>query len=104
MKILPKPLEFEWDKGNTDKNWIKHKVTNKEAEEVFENDQKFIIEDSRHSLEERRFQLWGRTNKERKLNIIFTIRSNKARIISARDIDRKEKKAYEEKIKTNTKI
>lgn len=104
MKILPRPLEFEWDTGNIDKNWIKHKVTNKEAEEVVENDLKFIIGDFRHSIKERRFQLWGKTNNNRKLNIIFTIRNSKVRIISARDMNKKEKKAYEEKIKANTKI
>jgi len=35
MILFKKPKEFIWDKGNKDKNWIKHKVTNEECEEVF---------------------------------------------------------------------
>lgn len=53
MKILPKPLKFEWDKGNIDKNLVKHNVTDREAEEIFDNEPKFIFEDERHSLLER---------------------------------------------------
>jgi len=104
MKILPKLLEFEWDEGNIDENWIKHKVTNKESEEAFENDPKFLIKDSKHSAKERRFQIWGKTNKNRRLNIIFTIRDSKIRIISAREMNNKERRTYEEKIKTDTNI
>jgi len=104
MIILPKPLEFEWDKGNIDKSLIKHNVANKEAEEVFENEPKFIIGDIEHSVKEKRFQLWGKTNKRRKLNIIFTLRGKKVRIISARDMNKKERKAYEKEVKTHSKI
>ena len=57
MKILPEPISFEWDKGNIDKNFKKHKVTNREAEEVFNNEKKLIIEDERHSLAEKRYMI-----------------------------------------------
>jgi uncharacterized DUF497 family protein len=99
MRILPKPLKFEWGKGNMDKNQIKHGVINKKAEEVFENRPKFIIKDVKHPLKERRFQLWGKTNRGRKLSIIFTIRAKKIRIISVRDMNKKERKMYAKKEK-----
>ena len=37
MKILPKSVEFKWDKGNIDKNLKKHGITDKESEEIFSN-------------------------------------------------------------------
>lgn len=104
MKILPEPLSFEWDEGNIDKNLKKHGVTNQEAEEIFDNESSFIFEDERHSAFEKRYMIWGVTNKGRQLSAFFTIRENKIRIISVRDMHKKERREYEEKIKTNTKI
>jgi len=98
MKILPEPVYFEWDEGNINKNLIKHKVTNQEAEEIFDNKPNFIIEDKKHSLKEKRYLIWGLTDKRRKLAAIFTIRKNKIRIISVRDMNKKERKVYEENI------
>ena len=98
VDVLPDPISFEWDKGNSDKNLKKHKVTNQEAEEVFVNDPKFILSDEKHSSEkETRHMLWGRTNKKRLLTIIFTIRKEKIRIISCRDMHKKERREYEAK-------
>ena len=104
MKLLPEPINFEWDKGNINKNLIKHDVTNKETEEAFNNDQKFIIEDVKHSLSEKRYMVWGITNKQRKLSIFFTLRKNKVRIISARDMHKKERREYEKQIQEDSKI
>lgn len=101
MKILPEPVIFEWDKGNIDKNFLKHNVTNKETEEVFENEPKFIIE-AKHSTVEKRHMIWGITDKGRKITIIFTLRGDKVRVISARDIHRNERRKYEEETKNNT--
>lgn len=103
MKILPEPATFVWDEGNIDKN-LKHKVTNREAEEVFESNPIFIFQDVKHSLLEERNMIWGVTKKVRKLSIFFTIRNDKIRIISARDMHKKERREYEEKIQTNTKV
>lgn len=104
VRILPKPITFEWDKGNQEKNFLKHKVTIKEIEEAFESEDKFLFIDSKHSQKEDRMMLWGITNDERKLSIIFTQRKEKIRVISARDMNKKERRAYEEKIKNNTEI
>lgn len=87
--------EFLWDNGNKDKNWIKHRVSNKEAEEVFFDDKKVIYKDVFHSQKEKRFIILGKTQKERLLYLAFTKRNSKIRIISARDINIKERKYYE---------
>lgn len=100
MKILPDPIKFDWDHGNKDKNWQKHKVTADEAEEVFDNEPKFFFEDTRRSEAEERPGLLGQTDAGRLLSIVFTVRQEKIRVITARDMSRKERRAYEE-IKKN---
>lgn len=98
MKILPEPVAFEWDKGNVDKSVIKHNVTDKEAEEVFTNEPLKIFKDIKHSEKEERFVAYGVTNADRKLTVVFTLRKQHIRVISARDQNKKESKTYEEKI------
>ena len=90
---------FEWDEGNQTKNWIKHQVSTSECEEVFFNLPLLVADDVQHSQEEKRFYVLGQTNSGRKLFISFTIRTNKIRVISARDMNRKERRAY---AKTNS--
>ena len=46
---MKQPSEFDWDEGNRDKNWRKHKVEWKEGEEVFANEPIKIFKDIRHS-------------------------------------------------------
>ena len=104
MQILPELIIFEWDKGNFDKNLVKHNVTNREAEEVFENNLKFIFMDEKHSQREERYGLYGRTTAERLLFIVFTIKEKKVRIISARAMSQKERRVYEEKIRDYSKV
>ena len=96
---LPGVLSFEWDKGNEEKNWLKHKVTSEEAEEAFFSDDYIILEDKLHSGgSEERFILLGKTTQEKLLFIVFTIRGKKIRIISARVANRKEVEFYEKAI------
>ena len=85
---------FEWDEGNVHKNWEKHRVRPEECEEAFFN-RTFVAKDEKHSLTEERFYLLGETNKGRKLFVVFTIRGNRIRVISARDMSRKERRIYE---------
>lgn len=92
-----KLIEFDWDKGNIDKNWLRHKVDFKECEEVFFNKPLKTFYDIKHSQKEDRFVALGLTNKDRKLYIIFTIRNYKVRVISVRDMSRKERRLYEQK-------
>lgn len=104
MRILFEPIAFDWDKGNIEKNLVKHNVTNRETEEVFENEPKFIFRDEKHSQREERYGLYGRTKAERLLFVVFTIKKEKARVISARDMSQKERRVYEEKIKDYPKV
>ncbi len=104
MKILPEPITFEWDTGNIDKNIKKHNVTNRESESVFINMPHFIIKDERHSLAEKRYMIWGTTENERKLSVFFTMRKEKIRIISARDMHIKERREYEKRVQEITKV
>ena len=92
---LPIPLSFDWDKGNLDKNWHKHKVAVKECEQTFFNKPLKIYLDREHSRGEKRFLAYGQTNTKRELTIIFTIRAGKIRIISARNQNKKERHVYE---------
>ena len=93
---LPKIVEFEWDSGNEQKNWITHHVNAEEAEEPFFAEDRLILEDIQHSTkEETRFILIGKSKQERMLFIVYTIRKEKIRIISSRDADKKEVLFYE---------
>ena len=104
MQILPDILEFFWDKGNIDKNLRKHNVSNKEAEEALKNDRAFIFRDEKHSQAEERFGLFGTTDQGKLLSIVFTVRKKKVRIITARNMSRKERRVYEEKIKIHSQV
>jgi len=95
MKVLRKPIVFQWDKGNVDKNFKKHKVSDREGEEVFFDKNKKISQDRPHSDKENRYILLGKTKKRRLIFTIFTIRKRKIRVISSRDVNRRERKLYE---------
>lgn len=97
MTVIKEPIKFVWDKGNLDKNWQKHRVATQEAEEIFFDQNKKAFKDRLHSGDEGRFRIIGRTKKSRLLFVVFTIRNDKVRIISARDINKKEVQLYEEK-------
>lgn len=95
MKIVKKVFEFEWDKGNSEKP-RKHSLTLEETEEAFLDDNKVIFGDWKHSVTEQRITLLGKTSKGQLLNITYTMRGNKIRIITARPVNKKEVKLYEE--------
>lgn len=88
---------FQWDKGNEAKSFIKHKVTEFECEQVFFNKPLLIEDDEKHSNTEKRYFVLGKTDLGRRLFIVFTIRKNLIRVISARDMSRRERRVYEEK-------
>lgn len=95
MKVDKTIIEFEWDTGNTNKNQ-KHHVTDSEAEEIFFDPNKVTFTDTIHSTKnEERLRIIGKTKKDRLLFIVFTKRNKKIRIISARDINRREVTLYE---------
>ena len=92
--ILSGCTGFDWDEGNSKKNWIKHKVTPAECEQIFFNQPLLIKDDAQHSETEKRFLALGQTDKNRSLFIAFTLRNDLIRVISARDMSRKEREAY----------
>lgn len=95
---------FEWDRNNIQKNWEKHRVNFLECEEVFFNQPLLVQDDDVHSKFEPRYYVLGRSNDGRHLFIVFTIRRNKIRVISARDMSRKERRIYREQIEKSSKI
>ncbi len=92
--ILANCTGFEWDDGNLTKNWDKHEVSEGECEQVYFRQPLIVRRDKKHSKLENRYYVLGRTDAERLLFIVFTVRNNKIRIISARDMTRAEKKRY----------
>ena len=98
MDIFKKVQEctgFQWDRHNIKKNWEKHNVTPVESEQAFFNRPLKIIKDIHHSLEEERFYTLGKTDKGRRLFIAFTLRRKSIRVISSRDMSKKERDIYE---------
>jgi len=88
---------FEWDEGNASKNRLKHDVNTSECEEVFFNDPLLFFDDDAHSsAKERRYKVLGVNANGRKLSLAITVRSNKIRVIMARDQSRKERKLFKE--------
>jgi uncharacterized protein len=87
---------FDWDLGNATKN-AKHEVEPEEAEAIFFNRPLLWSFDEKHSQTEDRWQALGRTAK-RFLAVVFTVRRNLIRVISARPMNRKERAIYEKEI------
>jgi hypothetical protein len=86
-------IGFEWDKGNLNKNRLKHGDDVKECEEVFFNEPLVVLFDTRHSKLEKRYNVYGITDSGRKLALAITFRKDKIRVIMARDQSRKERGA-----------
>lgn len=96
MRLLPNIVEFEWNAGNRDKNKLSHNVEWWECEEVFFNYPLFTTIDEKHSETEERVYAFGHTTNDRLLTIVFTIREQRIRIISARGMNKKERNMYHE--------
>ncbi len=94
--IEPKECKgFQWDEGNSEKNWLEYKVSKTEREQVFFNHPLVVPHDSEHSdKDETSFCLLGQTDWGRFLFIIFSIRDEAIRVISARDMSKREKRTY----------
>ena len=97
MIDLPAIVGFDWDEGNARKN-DKHGVSQSQAEEVFFNHPLLLLEDARHSGQELRYHALGKSHEGRRLHITFTLRGDGTliRVISARDMHRKERNIYEQ--------
>jgi uncharacterized protein len=105
MINLDKIEGFEWDAGNARKN-EKHGVTQAEAEQIFFHVPLFITPDERHSEAEHRYRALGETTSGRRLTVIFTLRyaGTLIRVISARNMNAKERMIYEQEIEKNPEV
>jgi hypothetical protein len=94
LKRLRACTGFQWDDGNARKNWILHRVSRSEAEEIFFNQPLVVADDDAHSTTEDRFYALGQTNRARLLFVVFSIRRRLIRIISVRDMTKREREVY----------
>ena len=86
---------FDWDAGNANKNVLGHDVSQVKAEEIFFYTPVLLVDDAKHSVGEQRFIIYGSTKDARRLTAAFTLRDSRVRIISVRDMSRKERRVYE---------
>lgn len=96
---------FDWDAGNAPKIERRHDVTQGECEQVFFGEPLLIAPDAKYSASEERWAAWGCTREGRRLAVVFTLRGERIRPISARDMSRKERRVYaeaEEQSQTDT--
>jgi uncharacterized DUF497 family protein len=89
-------IGFQWDDGNVDKNRVLHNFEDWESEQVFFNAPLLIGSDPKHSNTGKRWAAFGHTDEGSLLTVVFTKRGSLIRVISARDMSRKERKFYEE--------
>ena len=94
MPIFEQFIGFDWDEGNRGKNWDKHRVSDLECEQVFFNQPLLVFSDEKHSDEEQRYYILGRTDQGRRLFVVFTPRADRIRIISAREMTKRERVYY----------
>ena len=91
-----RPIVFDWDQWNVQKNEQKHGVSRLEAESAFYDPELRLFEDVRHSRPgEIRYILYARSLEARILMVGFTVRRDKVRVITARPASRKEREIYE---------
>jgi uncharacterized DUF497 family protein len=75
---------------------VSRSVSHAECEQVFFNQPFVVGEDITHSQEEERFYVLGNTDAGRALFLVFTIRDELIRVITARDMSRRERRIYQD--------
>lgn len=94
LEFFPGVVGFQCDSGNTEKNWQQHDVTQAECEQLFFNRPLLAAGDPKHSAAELRYFVLGRTDLDRELMVVFTVRGSLLRVISARPMSRSERRVY----------
>ena len=89
-------MEFEWDEEKAAANLAEHGVSFEEARTVFDDPLYVDFYDPDHSSEEHRYILIGESRHGRLLLVSYTERDKVTRLISAREVTRGEREAYEE--------
>jgi len=95
LEVLATATGFQWDDGNIDKNWEKHSVSFLECEEVFFNELLVVAPEYVNTRGEERYIVLGKTDSGRRLLVVFALRDRKIRVISARDMSKKERRYYQ---------
>ena len=89
-------MDFEWDEEKAQGNLAKHGVSFTEATEVFGDDLSATVADPDRSAGDQRFVIFGQSLGGRHLVVAFAERGGRLRLISARQMTRRERKAYEQ--------
>ncbi|MEM6837062.1 MAG: BrnT family toxin [Cyanobacteria bacterium P01_C01_bin.120] len=89
-------MQFEWDENKAERNLSKHGVPFEEVKTVFDDSLYVDFYDPDHSEDEERYLIVGESNQGRVLLVSYTERGNSIRLISAREVTRTERQAYEE--------
>ena len=103
MQVMPDFEGFDWDAGNRDKNWRRHNVAWWECEEIFFRPPAVLPSQPKHSGAEPRFYALGITSLGRPLLVVFTRRKKRIRVISAREMSKKERRFFREEAEKNAK-
>jgi len=88
-------MDFDWDDNKAATNMSKHGVSFVEAATVFEDDLSVTFFDPDHSEDEERLVIIGHSQRGRLLFVSHTDINDEVRIISAREVTRRERKVYE---------
>ncbi len=89
-------MKFDWDETKAARNLSKHGVSFEEAKTVFDDRLYIDFYDPDHSENEERYLIIGRSSPRRLLIVSYTERGDSIRLISAREVTRSEREAYEE--------
>ena len=89
-------MEFDWDDDKAEINIVRHGISFLEAASVFDDDLSITFLDPDHSVDEERLIIIGHSNRGRLLFVSQTDRNRRPRIISAREVTRRERKVYED--------
>jgi uncharacterized protein len=89
-------MEFQWDPDTAASNLDKHGIAFSEAATVFGDPQAITYHDREHSDHDDRFITFGTTASGRLVVVVHVDRNDRTRIVSARDLTRRERKQYEE--------
>ena len=88
-------MESEWDEGKNTANLTKHGLSFYESQDAFFDKGRVVLQDTKHSLGEKRYFCIGKTASGGIATVRFTLRNGHIRIIGA-GYWRKGKKIYEQ--------
>ena len=93
-EFFPDVEGFQWDEGNSSKNWPRHGISQTEAEQVFVNRPVVVMCEVAQSGIEARYFSFGWTDGGRLLTVVFTVRDQLLQVICARPMSRTERRGY----------